>query len=370
MVRKLDPKVAEAVMLAAGLRPLEPYTSAKTPWKCKCQVCGRVVSPRFGNIQNRIGKGCLYCNNRLTDSETAIKRMTENNLLPLEPFVNGRTPWKSRCVLCGEIVKPILHDIRRGYGGCKKCGIRKQAASKRIPIEEANRNMETARLFPLEPYAGSKIPWKSQCLVCGGIVAPTLSSVRSGMSCRLCAFKEGGKGQRLSEDIAVNRMLRAKLQPLEPYITSSQPWMALCLVCGETVYPHLTSISKGGGCFYCAVAGIQMNKPSYVYLITHPELNAHKIGIGNKRKTRDRLKKFVNRGWKTYKVWDLDTGAEALKIEKAVFKILRKDMNLKIYLTAEQMPVTGGETETIDSEEVSLPELERIILKVMKGLQK
>lgn len=366
MAKRLDPKEAEAIMLKGGLKPTEPYSNSKKPWKCECVKCGRVVSPSLSNVRNRNSIGCVYCNNRLTDSDTATKRMLQQNLLPLEPFIDGRTPWKSRCMLCGAVVQPILHDIRRGYGGCRKCGIKKQALTTRTSNSDAIKVMGIAKLIPIEPYKGSNRPWKSRCQVCGEVVAPTFSSIKAGASCRICAFERMGKAQRLSEDEAVNRMLRAKLQPLEPYVNASKPWKSLCLVCGETVNPHLTSITKGGGCFYCAVAGIQMNKPSYIYLITHSELSAHKIGIGNKRKNRDRLKKFMNRGWEPHKVWEVETGAQALKIEKEVFRVLRKEMNIPSYLSAEQMPVTGGETETVDAETISLLQLEKIINKVSK----
>ena len=369
MVKRLDPNEAEAWMLKSGLQPLEPYPNSNKPWKCKCLICGKIVTPTLSNIKIRNSKGCVYCNNRITDSDSAIKRMVDQNLLPLEPFVDGRTPWKSKCMSCGAVVQPILHDIRRGYGGCKSCGIRKQAQSTRVPKNEAVRIMETAKLKPLEPYKRSNLPWKSKCMVCGQVVAPTLSSIKAGGSCRICSFEKMGEAQRLSEDEAVDRMLRAKLQPLEPYVNSSKPWKSLCLVCGETVQPHSSSISKGGGCFYCAVAGIQMNKPSYIYLISNSELGSHKIGIGNKRKSRDRLKKFMNRGWEPYKVWELDTGAQALKIEKEVFRILRREMKIPAYLSAEQMPVTGGETETIDSDVISLLQLEKIVNKVILGLK-
>lgn len=369
MTKKLDLTFVEGVMLKAGLKPLEPYKNSKTPWKCECLKCGKVVSPTFNNTKTKERIGCVYCNSRVTDPRDAIQRMNENKLIPLEPFVSGRKPWKSKCMVCGAIVNPILHDIRRGYGGCKKCGIKKQALMTRMPIKDALSIMEAAKLRPVEPYSRSNKPWKSECLVCGAVVAPTLSSVRSGASCRVCAFKKLAKNQRLPEDEAINRMLKAKLQPLEPYVNSSQAWKSLCLVCGEIVRPHLTSISKGGGCFYCAVAGIQMSKPSYVYLISNDDLNAHKIGIGNKRKNRDRLRKFMNKGWEPYKVWEFNTGAEALKVEKAVFKILRKDLKLPVYLSAEQMPVTGGETETIDSDSISLVQLEKIVNEVIKYLK-
>ena len=78
----------------------------------------------------------------------------------------------------------------------------------------------------------------------------------------------------------------------------------------------------------------------------------------------------MNRGWEPYKVWEVKTGAQALKIEKEVFRVLRKEMNIPAYLSAEQMPVTGGETETVDADSISLLQLEKIINKVIKGLQK
>ncbi len=359
MTKRIDPKVAEKVMLKAGLEPLEPYRSSHTPWRCKCLICFKSISPSYGNI--KAGGGCAFCNGARIDSEDAVRRMIESGLLPLEPFKNGRSPWKSECLQCGKVVKPILHDIRRGSGGCGPCGQKKQALKKRIPEQAADLIMLKAKLKPLGLYPGSDKPWKSECMNCKGIIAPTLSSIKAGGGCRLCSFSKTSKRQRLPEDEAVNRMLKAGLQPIEPYVGASNPWKSVCLNCGEIVSPHLTSITKGGGCFYCAVAGIQMGKPSYIYLITNIEMNAHKIGIGNQRKRRDRLKKFINRGWQSHQVWEIATGAEALTIEKAVFKILRKDMRLPIYLSSEEMPVTGGETETLDADSITLLELEKII---------
>jgi hypothetical protein len=365
MSKKLDPKMAEKVMLKAGLKPLESYINSKNPWKCRCLLCRKIIFPTYSNIKN--GSGCAYCSGVLIDPIDAVKRMKKSKLHPLEPFIDSRSPWKSKCMKCGSLVKPILHDIRRGNGGCKTCGIKKQASETRVPKQVANLIMVKAKLKPLEPYVGSNKPWKSECMTCRRIVSPTLSSIKAGGSCRFCMFNKTGKKQRLPKDDAVNRMFKAHLQPLVPYAGSNKPWKSLCLKCGEIVSPHLNSVTKGGGCFYCAVAGIQMNKPSYVYLITNQRLNAHKIGIGNQRKSRDRLNKFLRKGWRSQKVWAIKTGAEALRIEKAVFKVIRKDLKLPVYLSREQMPVTGGETETINADSITLLELEKIIKKVIKG---
>jgi hypothetical protein len=83
--------------------------------------------------------------------------------------------------------------------------------------------------------------------------------------------------------------------------------------------------------------------------------------------SEDRLSKFRKQGWETYKVWNFDTGGEAWKIESAVFRVVRKDLGLPIHLSKEQMPKTEGQTETINADQITLLELEKIIKKVMKG---
>ncbi|MEU6621970.1 GIY-YIG nuclease family protein [Streptomyces litmocidini] len=57
--RRVDPEVAVADMRAAGLEPLEPYTTSMTPWQCRCTTCGSKVSPTLMKIRN--GGGCRFC---------------------------------------------------------------------------------------------------------------------------------------------------------------------------------------------------------------------------------------------------------------------------------------------------------------------
>lgn len=363
MSKKLDPDIAEKVMLNAGLKPLEPYKSSSSKWKCECLTCSRTVFPSYSNVKN--GSGCLFCKGGKTDPEEAVKRMHEAGLEPLEPFISGRKKWRARCVRCGSIVNPALHDLRRGSEGCKKCGMDKLSTMLKYSQEEAIEIMQKANFQPLEPYRRSNLPFKSECLICHSVVSPYLSSILEGGGCKVCAGKKFGNATKLNEEVAVQRMLKAGLQPLVPYSRADVGWKSKCLKCGAIIYPHLTSISKGGGCRYCAKAGLQMLKPSYLYLITHTEHNAHKIGIGNQRKRRDRVKKFMNKGWSVFRVWEFATGEEVLKIEREVFNVIRKEKNIPIFLSSEQMPVTGGETETMDADLISLKELERIIERVI-----
>ncbi|MET8146458.1 hypothetical protein ABZU32_39630 [Sphaerisporangium sp. NPDC005288] len=57
---RLELDQAIALMLEAGLVPLEPYPGASARWRCRCATCASIVTPRFANI--RVGQGgCMYC---------------------------------------------------------------------------------------------------------------------------------------------------------------------------------------------------------------------------------------------------------------------------------------------------------------------
>jgi len=370
--KKIDAKVAEKVMLKAGLKPLEPYKNSTTPWKCKCQKCGEICSPRYGDISsNRNRGGCRPCGYKklseknLFSSNVARKIMIKAGYKPLVPYVNSRTKWKSECLKCGDIVFPKFNSIRSGKGGCRTCGNEKLGARKRFGSDKAIQIMLNAKMKPLTKYTNARTRWKSRCLTCRKISEPTLNNIIGGHGCVYCT---GGK---VDPADAVKVMLKAKLKPLEPYIDNRTRWKSECLKCGQIVYPLYNSITTGqGGCRYCAEKGINMNTPSYLYLITHSELNAHKVGMGNYKKRNDRLKRFTKEGWETHKVWNTDTGGEAIDIEAEVFRILRKELQLPIHLTKAHMPKTEGHTETINADSITLLEIEKIIKKVIKGLQK
>jgi hypothetical protein len=63
----------------------------------------------------------------------------------------------------------------------------------------------------------------------------------------------------------------------------------------------------------------------------------------------------------------METGYLALGIESKVFRIIRTDLGLPIYLSKDEMPRTGGETETVGADAISLIELEKIINSVIKA---
>jgi len=365
---RMPEKDAVAIMLQAGLKPLEPYKSALVKWKCLHIECGEIVYPKYNSVYNGQG-GCKTCglHNRIDPNKYSAKDaetiMLKVKLQPLEPYKNSNHKWKCKCLNCGNIVTPMLTTVVTDGSACRFCGNRKTAEKLRLPQEKALNTMIEAGLQPLEPYQGNKVTWRSKCLKCGKIVTPKLSNVSRGSGCVYCT------GHRIDEKEAVQIMVKAKLQPLEPFQDTKKKWRCKCLQCGNIVNPKFNTIQSGyGGCGFCGIGGIDLGKPSYVYLISNTRFSAHKVGIGNvnAKNNRGRISAFIKTGWDLYRVWETETGLDALKIETSVLRILRKEMSIPAFLSIEQMPKTGGWSETVDADSISLVKLEKIINKVIK----
>ena len=423
MGKRLDPKEAEQVMLNAGLKPLEPYTNTLTKWKCKCLTCKKIVSPTYGGIQRGRG-GCAYCAGIKVDPDDVLKIMLKAKFQPQEPYKGANALWKVKCLLCGKIVKVRYGNIKYGFSGRKQCCspvavIDKEAALKRFEkygftvlelyttssksmqvkcnkckkvskrsYQSLTRKGKKMRcvwcadlrkdpkevvafmikngLKPKTPYKGANESWKCICIKCKKEVSPSYASVRDGQGCKYCAKNT------IDPKDAKQNMISWGYKPKEPYKGNHRNWKCIHIPCGNIVSPQYAQIQQGfGGCRHCAEYGFQYDKKSYLYLITNSYLNAHKVGIANvaKRTKGDRLRRMQNDGWVVFKVWHFDEGKRVLNIEKAVFKILREEMSLPQYLSQGEMK-HEGETETVDADSITLLQLERIINKVIKGLQK
>ena len=428
MPKKLDPKVAEEVMLKGGWRPLEPYKSALKPWKSECMKCGLIATPTFANVQN--GSGCTICKNNEKlkptkySEESAIQIMLNAGMQPLEPYKNSKVPWKSKCLICLKITSPMLGNIIQGHKGCGFCDGHK------VDPEDAVKKMKEAGLEPLEPYKNSDGPWKCRHLKCGAIVSPSYATIRSGQGgCRSCGVKEGGKKNTLEDEQARRVMIEANLQPLEPYSSSAKPWKCRCMVCqkivfpmysninsgnsgclycagakvdeqdaialmrkngleplepfidskkkwksrhikcGNIVYPQYNTIqNRGGGCSTCAEYGLTYNAPAYLYIIQHVEYQSIKVGISNIDATPNRVRSHEIEGWKLYKSFNFGTGQSAEDVENEVLTWLRQDKGLGVHLSKDMMR-QGGYSETVDANEISVLEIEKFVKGLIKGLQ-
>lgn len=122
--RNHDEVVAE--MLAAGVKPLDPYPGSSEPWRCECQRCGQIVMTRYVGIQ-RGERGCIDCGNassaaaRKLPDEAVTKFMRDAGYEPIEPYRKSNAPWRCIHIKCGNVVTPSYATIQQGNGGCRAC---------------------------------------------------------------------------------------------------------------------------------------------------------------------------------------------------------------------------------------------------------
>ena len=109
------------VFMDAGLMPFEDFKGVNFKWESKCMNCGAIVSPRFADVKGGNG-GCKPCSVEKTrlSADVVNAEMKKYGFEPIDSYVNSNTPWKSKCLKCGEIVSPSLHNIRAGHG-CIYC---------------------------------------------------------------------------------------------------------------------------------------------------------------------------------------------------------------------------------------------------------
>ncbi|MDD9376489.1 hypothetical protein M8Z33_07350 [Streptomyces sp. ZAF1911] len=124
--RRVDAEEAREVMLARLLEPLDEYPGTNHPWRSRHLLCGREIRPRLMHIrQGRVG--CLECGfasnktKQLGDPVQAAADMREAGHEPLEVYPGAAHPWRCVHQPCGRTVRPRLHHIRSGQGGCSNC---------------------------------------------------------------------------------------------------------------------------------------------------------------------------------------------------------------------------------------------------------
>jgi len=356
----VDPKDAVVFMKKSGFKTLVPYPGGNNPWKAQCLRCKKITYPRYTTAVK--GVGCKYCSKRAVDPKDAIKAMKDRGFKTLEPFPGATKGWLVSCLSCNREFKTAFHSLST-TNRCKYC------SGKVVDEADLLLRLKQLKLKPLEKYKSAKVPWKCKCLVCNHIVQPTWNRIKQNRGhCAYCAQR------RVDVPMALKFMKTQGLKPLVDFPGSHKQWKCKCLVCGLEATPRWSDLQRGqGGCSNCADWGLNYQKPGYIYLITHKQYNAHKIGIANSYKSKkfdDRMYQHEKQGWVLYKKVGFNTVQKASDVETSILKWLRLEVGLPIFLTPKQMP-KGGHTETVNASEIELPTIwakVEAILKMREGI--
>ena len=175
--------------------------------------------------------------------------LTQKRLRRVGVYTNSRLPLDCVCLDCGLAVSPTYKNLKKGQGGCKFCAGGQRGNTHKIPEAEAELEMRTAGVEPLEPYVNSKHPWRSRCLTCGEIVTPQYANVKNGhAACKFCSKRA------ITPEKAAAIYLASGARPVTPYVRSNLPWAGKCLSCAGDVNPRLGDLIQGQGpCRKCGI---------------------------------------------------------------------------------------------------------------------
>ncbi len=348
-VARITPLSARMELAGFGYAPLEEYPGITTAkWKARHLECGNEVSIRLHVL--RQGRGCCmpcgakkHGSTRSLDPGKAFEAMLSANLEPLEPYPGSvGKAWKSRCLVCGDIVAPPRYaNVASGQGGCRACGARKRAASRRWNEEGAVRIMLSMSLKPLEPFPGMRHKWKALCLRCGKTVFPLLDNVRKGSGCRYCGWATSTLRQLGDPVEAATDLIEAGYEPLEDYPGVNRPWSCIHTPCGTRVAVKLAKVRSGfNPCPRCKTNGFDQEAPALVYVLHHSGFNSVKVGVTSTKS--DRVRGFQSAGWVMVHCEQFAVGRTAWGVEQEVLRHIREDLGYPPYLSRDVMGSLGG----------------------------
>jgi hypothetical protein len=298
------------------------------------------------------------------DPKDAADFMLSHGWKTLVPYPGTNQPWRALHLPCGSEGSPRMHHIQAGRVGCVPCGHLKTINAQRHDSEYAISIMRENNWDPVEPYVNNKHFWKSVCLTCGMESAPQFGNVIAGIShCGYCS------GNKVDKNEAFKIMINAGLEPQEEYPGAGKPWESKCMKCESLTYPRFADVKYGVRCSTCSDTGINFSEPSYFYIMSNQEFQSIKVGISNNESNSNRIKRHQKFGWELNKKYLFQTGKEAADIENSVLYWLRKVKKLNPHLSKEMMP-SGGFSETVDANEISVLEIEKFVKVLIKGLQK
>jgi len=366
-------------MQEAGVELLEPYSgNSQRLIRARCLRCSREVRPRPYSVLARGHDPCIYCARTRIAADEAIALLRELGAEPLSPFPGARDPWRCGCLRCGREIWPRYHAVRRGANPCKFCSFENSKGRRptdlrswlgeSLSAEKAVSRALAAGVEPQEPYPGkSSATWRCKCLSCETEFSSTLAYLTANKyPCPQCASDGRRMTKRRPQNEALDLIRNAGAEPQEPYTDGATPWKCRCLACGEEISPRLNLVAAGVAAHpYCPKApthGFNRRLPAIIYLVTHPELGVHKVGIAGQESIR--LETHRRAGWKIHRTQSLESGAMAHRVEQSVLAWLRREKECPA------VPGTGnGWTETVAASEISLQSLWKRISREISAAQ-
>ena len=223
-----------------SIEPLEEYTNAREYITCKCRICGTEWETTGDRLLNKRA-GCPKCaiigrgdKTRKTNN-MFLKELSKvnNNIEPLEEYVNAREIINVKCKVCNHIWKTTPDRLINKKRGCPKCAgtIRKTNDKFVEDLKEVNPNIK-----PLEEYDGANEEIKVKCLKCNHIWKTTPDRlVRRKIGCPKCALVSRSIATRKTNEEFLEELkqINPNIEPLDDYVNYNTEIRFKCNTCGN-----------------------------------------------------------------------------------------------------------------------------------------
>lgn len=349
-------------------------------------VCSR-DSRHFwqASIESRAGKralSCPVCANRLViagvnDLATTHPRLArewdedKNGKAASEIAVGSHQIYFWKCSNGHSWKARIYSRMTSGCPVCKnkavKAGVNDLATTHRDLLELWD--FERNQILPTELVAGSA---KNVFWICryGHSYSRAPVTMLRSSACPYCSNTLVMPGfndlETMLPDLATEWNLE-KNGDLRPSDVIPGSDLAVWWTCvrGHSWKARIANRKNGRACPRCAQVGFDQTKPGITYFITNSSLQASKVGVTNVDSKKDRLQEFRDNGWRVvYTVTNEGYICQAL--ETRLLRWIRKELGLPPYLGKQEMPRTGGWSETFEAQAV---EEHEVIAKMQENLR-
>jgi len=133
--------------------------------------------------------------------------------------------------------------------------------------------------------------------------------------------------------------------------------------------PEIPKVVCGSDCRECGQYSYDGAKPSYLYLLTHPDNRLHRVGIGTIGKDKGYLEKLINDGWLVHGLWHDSDKRRTFSWEKEIFRQLEARYPSEQF---DESILVGRRdkswVEGINADLISLSALEALVKKIVAEL--
>lgn len=140
--------------------------------------------------------------------------------------------------------------------------------------------------------------------------------------------------------------------------------------CGAFLSPIIQEVKAGSNCQECGRYRFFKEESAYLYLLTNPKLNLHKIGFGVVKNKIRKIEEYCQDGWQAYGIWHTVDKKAPLRVEREIFKAVKAAASATASNGVDPMGKwVEGWASSISASAIALPAVVNIIEGEIKKAQ-